>query len=68
MKAQLQEIGTMDQRILAIGTIMERIRLLHKCRRKMKVSLIDPDNYRIYVAAHQQLSAEIDDLCHDVGL
>lgn len=68
MTVQLQETGVVNQRVLTIGVIRDKVRLLHKCRRKMKLSLIDPDNYKIYAAAHERLAMEINDLCREVGL
>lgn len=68
MKAGMKVQETPSEHVMSIMEIREKIRLLNKCRRKMELSLIDPDNFRIYDAAHRQLYWEINELCHDVGL
>ena len=69
MRIQLQESDApVDERVLTINLTREKIRLLHKCQRKIRLSLIDPDNYKIYTAASHQLMREINALCHEVGL
>jgi hypothetical protein len=68
MNVQLQERDRVDQRMLAINEIKEKVKLLNKCQRKMQMSALDPDSVRILMAAYEQLSADINKLCHRVGL
>ncbi|RJQ42553.1 MAG: hypothetical protein C4534_10080 [Gaiellales bacterium] len=68
MKTGIQVQEATSEHVITIMQIREKIRLLNKCRRKMEMSVIDPDNYRIYVAAYKQLQKEIYELCREVGL
>lgn len=68
MKAGARVVEAPNVHVMSIMQIRDKVRLWHKCRRKMKLSLIDPDNYRIFDAAHRQLEEDINDLCHEVGL
>lgn len=68
INVQLQERDRVGQRMLAIGEIKQKVKLLNKCQRKMQLSSLDPDSIRILMAAYEQLSADINRLCHRVGL
>lgn len=68
MKAATQVREEPNVHVMLIMRIRDNVRLLNKCRRKMSMSAIDPDNYRIYVAAYKQLQQEINSLCHEAGL
>ncbi|MHB0916025.1 MAG: hypothetical protein ACYC5A_11085 [Thermoleophilia bacterium] len=68
MKTEILVKDAPSAHIMTIMQIREKVRLLNKCRRKMEMSIIDPDNYRIFVAAYKQLQLEVNKLCHDVDL
>ncbi|MBI5871451.1 MAG: hypothetical protein HZB44_10955 [Actinobacteria bacterium] len=52
----------------AVTEIREKIELLHKCRRKMELAALDADDVEILEAAHEQLTAEINELYWRIGL
>lgn len=68
LKTQTLVQDAPSARIITIMQIRDKVRLLNKCRRKMEMSLIDPDNYRIFVAAYKQLQMEVNQLCHEADL
>jgi hypothetical protein len=68
MNVQLQERDRVNQRMLAIAEIKDKVKLLNKCQRKMQLAALDPDSVRILMAAYEQLSTEINRLCRRVGL
>ncbi len=68
MNAQMQEQERINQRVLAICEIRDKVKLLNKCQRKMQLAALDPDNVRILMAAYEQLSADINRRCRRVGL
>lgn len=68
MNVQLQERDRVDQRMVVIAEIKEKIKLLNKCQHKMQLGALDPDSLKILMAAYEQLSADINKLCRRVGL
>ncbi|MHB9111310.1 MAG: hypothetical protein ACYC4D_01575 [Thermoleophilia bacterium] len=52
----------------AITEIREKIELLHICRRKMQLAALDAEDREILEAAHEQLTAEINELYWRIGL
>ena len=68
MNAQLQEREKVNQRLIDILEIKEKVKLLNKCQHKMQLAQVDPDSLRIMMAAYEQLSADINRLCRRAGL
>jgi len=52
----------------AISEIREKIDLLQKCRCKMQLAALDADDVEILEAAHEQLTADINELYWRIGL
>lgn len=68
MKSEVSVQEASNTHVRLIMNIREKVRLLNKCRRKLEMSRIDPDNYRIYIAAYKQLQMEINKLCYQAGM
>lgn len=68
MNAQLKEKAAVNQRVMDIAQIREKVRLLNKCQRKMQLAALDPDSLKILTAAFEQLTDEINRLCRQTGL
>jgi len=52
----------------AISEIREKIDLFQKCRCKMQLAALDTDDVIILEAAHEQLTADINELYWRIGL
>lgn len=68
MNVMLQERNDTTQRVSTIYEIKYKVKLLGKCQRQMLYHEADPDNMRIMLAAYEQLSGELNQLCWRIGL
>jgi len=68
MNALFEEQEAKVGSMAAVTEIREKIELLHKCRRKMQLAALDPDDVVILEAAHEQLTTDINELYWRIGL
>lgn len=68
MNAQLKDRRVLKERMMIIRDIREKAKLSEKCRRKMRMSVLDFDNMMILMAAQSQLTKDINGMCRSIGL
>jgi hypothetical protein len=70
-RLMIVQLNTQERNILrvsAINKIRHKAKVLDKCQRKMQLFSLSQGNTRKLMAACEQLSAEINDLCWSIGL
>jgi hypothetical protein len=68
MMEQLNAKDRTDSMMGTIREVKEKTVLLEKCRRKMEMASLDPEDEKIYRAASERLSDQINVLCWKIGL
>jgi hypothetical protein len=70
-RLMIVQLNTQERNVLrvsAIHKIRQKAKVLDKCQRKMELFSLSQGNTRKLMAACEQLSAEINDLCWSIGL
>lgn len=68
MVEQLKSSDSYYLKISAIREVKEKTVLLDRCRRKLEMVALDPEEVKILEAARYRLTEEINRLCWRIGL